>query len=91
MKKYIRKALEALNLEWNNPDGHKCDTIKDIEGFVSDQESQKQEMLNIIERCKSNIETLENNISLANQIINQAIIEKTLAENPRAISAHIVN
>ena len=81
--KFINKALNELNLSWNCLE-YDCDSIDSIKSFISYQKMLEQEQIDILETTKENIETINNNITNAENIINQTEIEEYKQLNPRA-------
>lgn len=81
--KFINKALFTLGLKWNS-DEFNCDSLKEINAFISHQKMLQHEQLDLIETAKENLEIIKHNIEMAESIISQSEIEEYKRLNPKA-------
>jgi len=79
----VKKALEALNLEYDNSEHEEpLNDVKDVKLLIQHFNSQIDSYRENIENCEHNIEVCEGNVQKLNALLDQIEIEEYKELNP---------
>lgn len=82
--KYIQKALESLNINYDNSKHeYELNTLKDLDFLISYRKNLIAEMEGHIEDAKSAVEQLKNEVQMAEDLKRQTLVEEYQELNPK--------